>query len=117
MIENRVRFNLQWSAQEKVQWCRDMSDYDACAKRWIRDCSRRSMTNELHQMLIFVDYVQKSANRQCPGGVAGCVGDGRSNDTTCVDPLSYFLEQNLRVNHASSIGSNIFLMLFVLLIR
>ena len=117
MIENRVRFNLQWAAQEKVQWCRDMTDYDACAKRWIRDCSQRSMTNELHQMLIFVDYVQKSANRQCPGGVAGCVGDGRSNDTTCVDPLSYFLEQNLRVNHASSIGSNIFLLLFVLLIR
>lgn len=116
MVENRVRFNLRWTAQEKVQWCKDMTEYDRCVKSWIQNCSSKSMTNEMNQMLMFIDYVQKSANQQCPGGIAGCGHGFSSNDSACLDPLSFFLEQNLRFNHSDAIESNRFLVNFFLLL-
>jgi hypothetical protein len=46
---------------------------------------------------VFLDYIEKSANRECPGGLFGCT-DKTTNDTRCEDRISYFLEKNALSN-------------------
>jgi len=58
-------------------------------------------------MTVFLDYIEKSANRECPGGLYGCT-DKSDDNTPCPDRISYFLEKNALYNqtiriHISSI--------------
>ncbi len=48
-------------------------------------------------MTVFLDYIEKSANRECPGGLYGCT-DKSDDDTPCQDRISYFLEKNALSN-------------------
>jgi hypothetical protein len=51
-------------------------------------------------MTVFLDYIEKSANRECPGGLFGCT-DKSTNDTRCQDRISYFLEKNALSNRTT----------------
>jgi hypothetical protein len=48
-------------------------------------------------MSVFLDYIEKSANRECPGGLYGCT-DKSDDNTPCQDRISYFLEKNALYN-------------------
>ena len=99
MIENRVRFDRRWSAQEKAKWCKDAYEYHTCANSYISNCTITPVAADVAQMTVFLDYIEKSANRECPGGLFGCT-DRSSNDTRCRDRISYFLEKNYSSNQA-----------------
>lgn len=99
MIENRVRFDRRWSAQEKAKWCRDAYEYHTCAQTYITNCTITPVAADVAQMTVFLDYIEKSANRECPGGLFGCT-DKSSNDTRCQDRISYFLDKNYLSNRA-----------------
>lgn len=113
MIENRVRFDRRWSAQEKASWCRDTHDYFKCAQSFITDCSARSVAAEVTQLSVFLEYIEKAANRECPGGLQGCTIPF-SNGSSCIDRVAYFLEQNARENRASNTNKIFSILLFAL---
>ena len=67
-------------------------------------------------MTVFLDYIEKSANRECPGGLFGCT-DKSDNDTSCQDRISYFLEKNALYNQTVMIYNSpiiLFFMFFIL---
>lgn len=98
IIENRVRFDLRWSAQEKAKWCKDAYEYHVCASSYITNCTITPVASDVAQMNIFLDYLEKSANRQCPGGLFGC----KDNlNIECQDRISYFLEKHALNNHSN----------------
>jgi hypothetical protein len=49
-------------------------------------------------MTVFLDYIEKSANRECPGGLYGCTDKSDDSNTRCQDRISYFLEKNALSN-------------------
>lgn len=63
-------------------------------------------------MTVFLDYIEKSANRECPGGLYGCI-DKSTNDIDCQDRIGYFLEKNALSNQSNNtrISSIIFIFL------
>jgi len=63
-------------------------------------------------MTVFLDYIEKSANRECPGGLFGCT-DKSANDTRCQDRISYFLEKNFLSNQAIQFKTSPITMIFV----
>lgn len=65
------------------------------------NCSATHVAAEITQLTVFLDYIEKSANRECPGGLAGCVIPG-SNNTSCIDRVAYFLEKNDMANRADN---------------
>ncbi|CAF3328825.1 unnamed protein product [Rotaria socialis] len=71
IIENRVRFDRRWSAHEKTKWCRDAYEYHKCALSYITNCTITPVAADVAQMNVFLDYIEKSANRECPGGLYG----------------------------------------------
>ncbi|CAF1295785.1 unnamed protein product [Adineta ricciae] len=100
LIENRVRFNRRWSAQEKAKWCKDTYEYHTCATNYVINCTIGPVAADVAQLNVFLDYIEKSANRECPGGLYGCA-DKSTNDTHCQDRISYFLEKNALANHTT----------------
>ena len=100
LIENRVRFNRRWSAQEKAKWCKDTYEYHTCATNYVINCTIGPVAADVAQLNVFLDYIEKSANRECPGGLYGCTGKS-TNDTHCQDRVSYFLEKNALANHTT----------------
>jgi hypothetical protein len=82
-----------------VKWCRDAYEYHQCVLSVITNCSTRNIAVDIEQLTVFLDYVEKLANRECPGGLAGCA-QSNSHDRSCLDRISYFLEKNARTNHA-----------------
>jgi hypothetical protein len=40
-----------------------------------------------------MDYIEKSANRECPGGLYGCAVNG-NRDIRCRAGAKYFLDKN-----------------------
>lgn len=99
MIENRVRFDRRWSAHEKAKWCKDAYEYHTCALSHITNCTITPVAADVAQMTVFLDYIEKSANRECPGGLFGCT-EKSSNDTRCQDRISYFLDKNYLSNQS-----------------
>jgi hypothetical protein len=63
-------------------------------------------------MTVFLDYIEKSANRECPGGLFGCQ-DKSANDTHCQDRISYFLEKNFLSNQAIQTKTSPITIIFV----
>jgi hypothetical protein len=78
-----------------------MYDYHRCAASYITNCSAAPVATDMSQLTVFLDYVEKAGNRECPGGLTGCIIPF-SEDKSCIDRVSYFLEQNERANHARS---------------
>lgn len=93
MIENRVHFDMQWSIYEKAKWCKDTYDYYTCALSHITNCSTRPIKTDITQLTLFMDFIEKSANRECPGGLYGCAVNGNS-DMRCRAGAKYFLDKN-----------------------
>lgn len=116
MIENRVRFDRRWSAHEKAKWCKDAYEYHTCAQSYITNCTITPVAADVAQMTVFLDYIEKSANRECPGGLFGCT-DKSSNDTRCQDRISYFLDKNYLSNQSRrrTASSAIVIFIFILL--
>ncbi len=92
-----MRFDRRWSAQEKSKWCKDVYEYHTCALSCITNCTIAPVAADVAQMSVFLDYIEKSANRECPGGLYGCT-DRSANDSHCQDRISYFLEKNALSN-------------------
>ncbi|CAF0795422.1 unnamed protein product [Didymodactylos carnosus] len=92
-LENRVRFETTWNIYEKAQWCKDTLDYYQCANRYITNCSIVEVKEDVDQLTTFMDYIEKSANRECPGGLFGC--DINMHDVRCRIGVGLnFLQQN-----------------------
>ncbi|CAF1042661.1 unnamed protein product [Adineta steineri] len=115
IIENRVRFDRRWSAQEKAKWCKDTYEYHICASTYITNCTFTSVAADFAQLTVFLDYIEKSANRECPGGLYGCT-DKSDNDTRCQDRVSYFLEKNALSNQTIILKGSSFKLFFVFFI-
>ena len=115
IIENRVRFDRRWSATEKVKWCKDAYEYHKCANSYITNCTITSVAADVAQLTVFLDYIEKSANRECPGGLFGCT-DKLDNDTRCQDKISFFLEKNALANQAIMIQTSPLMLFFIFFI-
>lgn len=94
-----------------MQWCRDTIDYVTCSNQYLLNCNISLIRNEADQLQSFIDYVTKSANVHCPGGITGC--ENNTNDVRCRLGLRYFLgEYNL--NNAKRLKTNsIYLFLLI----
>jgi hypothetical protein len=66
-------------------------------------------------MTVFLDYIEKSANRECPGGLFGCT-DKSDNDPRCQDRISYFLEKNALSNQTIRKKISLKILLFIFFI-
>lgn len=72
-----------------MQWCRDTIDYVNCANQFLLNCNISSLKNEADQLQSFIDYVTKSSNVHCPGGITGC--ENNTNDVRCRLGMRYFI--------------------------
>lgn len=99
MIENRVRFEPHWSIYEKAKWCKDAYDYYTCALTHITNCSTLPVAEDIAQLTIFMDFIEKTAIRECPGGLHGCAVNG-NRDMRCRAGVRYFLDKNAFTDRA-----------------
>lgn len=83
-----------------MQWCRDAIDYVNCANQYLINCNMSTLKNDADQLQSFIDYVTKSANVHCPGGIAGC--EDNTNDIRCRLGIRYFIGE-YQISKASSI--------------
>lgn len=81
-----------------MQWCRDTIDYVNCANQYLLNCNISSLKNEADQLQSFIDYVTKSSNVHCPGGINGC--EDNTNDIRCRLGIRYFIGE-FNTNRAS----------------
>lgn len=68
-------------------------------------------------MTVFLDYIEKSANRECPGGLMACT-DMMTNERPCYDVIyDIFLEKNASSNQImhKNISSFIFIVIISLI--
>ncbi|CAF3316091.1 unnamed protein product [Rotaria sp. Silwood2] len=93
IIEHRVHFETHWSVYEKAKWCKDTYDYYTCALTHITNCTTISIVTDIAQLTLFMDFIEKSANRECPGGLYGCAVNADS-DMRCRAGAKYFLDKN-----------------------
>ncbi len=118
IIENRVHFEAQWSIYEKAKWCKDTYDYYTCALAHITNCSTSPVVSDITQLNLFMDFIEKSANRECPGGLYGCAVNANS-DMRCRVGAKYFLDKNAFTDRAivqSRTSSIVFFIFFFYLI-
>lgn len=97
---------------EKVKWCKDAYEYYKCASSYITNCTVAPVADDVGQLTVFLDYIEKSANRECPGGLAGCT-DKPDEDANCHDKISFFLEKNALVNQISVTRISPFMLFFI----
>ena len=62
-----------------------------------------------------MDYIEKSANRECPGGLYGCAINGDS-DMRCRAGAKYFLDKNALTDQAAGRQAKSFILASALLI-
>lgn len=78
---------------EKAKWCKDSYDYYTCALGHVTNCTATPVITEIAQLTLFMDFVEKLANRECPGGLHGCAVNGHS-DMRCRLGAKYFIDKN-----------------------
>ena len=118
ILDGRVKFEEEWNVYDKMQWCRDTIDYVTCSNQYLTNCNISLMRNEADQLQSFIDYVTKSANVHCPGGITGC--DNNTNDVRCRLGIRYFLgEYNLNGSHLSNFKcqSHVFVVFLLSLVK
>ncbi len=94
-----MHFEVQWSVYEKAKWCKDSYDYYTCALAHITNCSTLPVVTDITQLTLFMDFIEKSANRECPGGLYGCAVNADS-DMRCRAGAKYFLDKNALTDQA-----------------
>lgn len=114
LLENRVHFDPQWSVYEKAKWCKDAYDYYTCAFARITNCSTLPVLADLTQLQLFMDFIEKSAHRECPGGLKGCAVNGE-NDMRCRAGPKYFLDKNALTNDTDQPASRYLSLAFLFL--
>lgn len=108
ILDGRVKFEEEWNVYDKMQWCRDTIDYVTCANQYLLNCNISSLRTEADQLQQFIDFVTKSANVHCPGGITGC--ENNTNDVRCRLGMRYFLGENY-MNSLASTNFNLNLIL------
>jgi hypothetical protein len=98
--KGRVKFEEIWNVYEKMQWCRDTIDYVNCANQYLLYCNISSVKNDADQLQSFIDYITKSSNVHCPGGINGC--DNNTNDIRCKLGIRYFMGEINNNNTATT---------------
>jgi hypothetical protein len=83
-----------------MQWCRDTIDYVNCANQYLLNCNISTLRNEADQLQSFIDFVTKSSNVHCPGGIQGC--EETTNDVRCRLGIRYFIGDYNEKNSANS---------------
>ncbi|CAF3868455.1 unnamed protein product [Rotaria magnacalcarata] len=94
IIENRVRFDRRWSAHEKTKWCRDAYEYHKCALSYVTNCTITPVAADVAQMNVFLDYIEKSANRECPGGLYGSENEKNASMKNDFKNLFFYSPEN-----------------------
>jgi hypothetical protein len=87
-----------------MQWCRDTIDYVRCATQFLINCNMSTQKVEADQLQTFIDYITKSSNVHCPGGISGC--EESTNDVRCRLGIRYFLGE-YNNNSPTSFYSNL----------
>jgi len=59
-----------------------------------------------------MDFIEKSANRECPGGLYGCAVNGNS-DMRCRAGAKYFLDKNALTDQAIKRQISSIIVLFI----
>jgi hypothetical protein len=96
-----------------MQWCRDTIDYVTCSTQYLVNCNISMQRTEAEQLQSFIDYITKSSNVHCPGGISGC--DNNTNDVRCRLGIRYFMgEYNTNNRDVMSSIPNIYLNIFLL---
>lgn len=86
-----------------MQWCRDTIDYVNCATQYLLNCNISSIKDDADELQSFIDFVTKSSNVHCPGGINGC--ENNMNDVRCRLGIRYFMgESALKENHAQRLA-------------
>jgi len=99
LIENRVHFDVQWTVYEKAKWCKDTYDYYTCALSHITNCTTIPVAADVVQLTLFMNFIEKTANRECPGGLYGCAVNA-DRDMRCRAGVKYFLDKNALTDQA-----------------
>ncbi len=64
-----MRFEKIWSVQEKIQWCKAVTDYIQCAGKHITNCSIIEVRDDVEQLSNFMEHIMKQANLYCHGKI------------------------------------------------
>lgn len=67
ILDERLKFEPGWSVQEKIQWCKSVSDYIQCAGRHVSNCSISEVREDVEQLSNFMEHIMKQANLNCHG--------------------------------------------------
>ena len=67
ILGERLRFETTWTVQEKIQWCKAVTDYIQCAGKHISNCSIIEVKDDVEQLSNFMEYIMKQANLYCHG--------------------------------------------------
>ncbi|CAF3003242.1 unnamed protein product [Rotaria sp. Silwood2] len=88
ILDDRLKFETTWSVQEKIQWCKAVTDYIQCAGKHITNCSIIEVRDDVEQLSNFMEYIMKQANLNCHGGFYGC--DHAVTDVRCLQTARKF---------------------------
>ncbi len=66
-MDDRLRFETNWSVHEKIQWCKSVTNYIQCAGKHITNCSIIEVRDDVEQLSNFMEYIMKQANLNCHG--------------------------------------------------
>lgn len=113
-LDGRVKFEESWNVYDKMQWCRDTIDYVTCANQFLLNCNISSLKNEADQLQSFIDYITKSSNVHCPGGINGC--ETNTNDVRCRLGIRYFIGEYNSNGHERTVTLSRWLILTLLLL-
>ena len=99
-----------------MEWCRDAIDYVNCATQFLNNCNISNLKEDADQLQSFIDFVTKSANIHCPGGIKGC--EDNLNDVRCKLGIRYFIgEYNLNSSNNKIWTKKNFLGLNILILK
>ena len=87
-----------------------------CALAYITNCSITPVASDVAQLTVFLDYIEKSANRECPGGLFGCANGKFDNKPRCIDRISFFLEKNALTNQTITTQTSLLTLFDIFLI-
>ena len=67
ILDDRLSFDVHWTVQEKIHWCKSAMTYIQCAGKYITNCSIIEVQDDVEQLSNFMEHIIKQANRNCHG--------------------------------------------------
>lgn len=105
-------FEESWNVYDKMEWCRDAIDYVNCATQFLINCNISNLKEDADQLQSFIDFVTKSANVHCPGGIKGC--EDTVNDIRCKLGIRYFIGEYNLSSSEKIFGNKFLIMLYII---